>query len=201
MEVMPLNQYQTPQKAIHLLSESPVSSERKVVESGVDGAQSACMFLGSFQSSGDAEVLRERLAGLDIESSIQEIEAVSGVDYWVYLPPLASRGASLRQLKELQARQIDSFIIAEVELTNGISLGIFPRYDSALSVMTRLKEAGYEPALKELPRDQRSFWVRVDPQRVRLLDDQLLEGLANSFNELRHEVRPCESIAQAQKFE
>jgi len=194
LDVEPPSQYHSYQKQISLLSESPEKAERKVVSPAPIVEQSACMFLGAFESREEADVLQQRLAGLDIESGTQEIAAVSGVDYWAYLPPMASRGASLRQLKELQAMQVDSFIIAEGDLANGISLGIFPQYESAESVISRLSEVGYEPLLRKLSRNERSFWVRVDPLGQRLIDDALLVNIAADFGGLRHEMRPCEAV-------
>ena len=62
------------------------------------------MYLGSFEQEAEALALEQRLLSLDIQSGVRSIDAAAGVDYWVYLVPLASRQASLRQLKELQAR-------------------------------------------------------------------------------------------------
>jgi hypothetical protein len=113
----------------------------------------------------------------------------------VYLPPLGSRQASLRQLRELQARKIDSYIITQGDLANGISLGIFPREDSAKSVIQRLRDAGYEAEFRALPRSHRRYWVRIAPESRHLVSDALLEGLAFDFKGLQHQIIPCESIA------
>lgn len=201
LEADEIVEYQPVQKDIQLLSEAPEKVARKGVEPAPVLEASMCLFFGGFGSHEEAENMRQRLAGLDIGSVVGERASVSGVDYWVYLPPLASRGASLRQLKELQARQIDSFVIADGDLANGISLGIFPRYESASSVMARLSAAGYEPLLRKLSRSERSFWVRVDPGRDRLIDDDLLAGLASGFEGLRHEVRSCEFAEMEQPVE
>ena len=195
VEVAPLEQYQARQQDIRLLSEAPEAEVSSALPDNSSLDESSCMFLGGFETSAEADTLRQRLVGLDIESSVQSFAAAAELDYWLYLPPLASREASLRQLKELQARQIDSFIIAEGDLSNGISLGIFPRYESAVSVMTRLTDAGYEPSLRKLPRDRRSFWVRVTPASLRLVDESLLARLAESFQGLGHELKPCEVVA------
>jgi cell division septation protein DedD len=157
--------------------------------------EAVCLFLGSFEQVDDAAAVEQRLLSLDIRSRVQSMDAAAGVDYWVYLPPLASRQASLRQLRELQARKIDSYIITQGDLSNGISLGIFPRSDSAESVMQRLRDAGYEPLLRELTRAHRSFWVRIAPESRRLADDSLLERLAFDFKGLQHQLMPCEGIA------
>lgn len=192
-EVAPLAMLPQGKHDIQLLSESdtPARRERVVVEE----SEAVCLFLGGFEQESQAVVIEQRLLSLDIRSRVQSVDAAAGLDYWVYLPPLASRQASLRQLKELQARRIDSYIITQGELANGISLGIFPRVDSAESVMQRLRDAGYEPALKELPRAHRSYWVRIAPESRRLADDSLLQRLAFDFNGLQHQLMPCEGVA------
>lgn len=198
-EVEAVELRQGAQQGVRLLN----SADRTMVRQDGSGASGqavvgeSCLFLGSFQQSNEAQQLEQRLKALDIEAEVRSVNAAAGLDYWVYLAPLASRQASLRQLKELQARRIDSYIITQGDLANGISLGIFPRHDSAESVMRRLREAGYEPLLRELPRAQRSFWVRIAPESRRLVDDAIAQ-LSLDFNGLQHQIMPCESVASAQ---
>lgn len=196
-EVESFSLYQGARQNIRLVSEADVA--RMPVDSGaqVVSSQAVCLYLGSFEQEAEALALEQRLLSLDIQSGVRSIDAASGVDYWVYLVPLASRQASLRQLKELQARKIDSYIIGQGDLANGISLGIFPRSDSAESVMQRLREAGYEPMLRELSRAHRAYWVRIAPESRRLASDALLESLARDFERLEHQLMPCEGVASA----
>lgn len=185
---------------IRLLSESASETEGPGLAN--EGArEDVCLFLGSFEDASRAKAVEQRLLSLDIQSAVQVVDAAGGVDYWVYLAPLASRQASLRQLKELQARKIDSYLIGTGDLAHGISLGIFPRMDSAESVMYRLRSAGYEPLLRELPRAHRTFWVRISPQSRRLADEALLQRLAHDFKELQHRLMPCQSVATPGQFE
>lgn len=196
-EVASLALYQGGRQDIRLLSESNgVPARREALPVAPEEAvEAVCLYLGGFEQEDAAKVIEQRLLSLDIQSRVQSVSAAGGTDYWVYLSPLASRQASLRQLKELQARKIDSYIITQGDLANGISLGIFPRADSAESVMQRLREAGYEPRLRELSRAQRSFWVRIAPESRRLADDTLLQQLAQDFVGLQHQLMPCESVA------
>lgn len=192
-EIAPLNLVQDAKRDIRLLSEASVRPRR---EAAIEQpAEAVCLFLGSFELMADASALEQRLLSLDIQSRVQNMDAAAGMDYWVYLPPLASRQASLRQLRELQARKIDSYVITQGDLANGISLGIFPRSDSAQSVMQRLRDAGYEPSLRELTRAHRSYWVRVAPHSRRLADDSLLQRLAFDFKGLEQQLMPCEGVA------
>ncbi|HBZ95631.1 MAG TPA: sporulation protein [Pseudomonas sp.] len=200
-EIAPANAYQAARKDIRLLSEADKPSSRNEPSAPVDAASpeaAVCLFLGSFEEEARARVVEQRLLSLDIQAEVRSVDAAAGVEYWVYLPPLASRQASLRQLRELQARRIDSYIITQGELANGISLGIFPRNDSANSVMQRLRDVGYEPQIRELSRAHRSFWVRVAPQSRRLADEFLLGRLAGDFAGLQHQLMPCEGVALLQ---
>ena len=178
---------------VQLLSESAVAPNLRIAS--LERAADVCMFLGSFPDRSGAGALEQRLLSLDIQSDVQVSEASGSVDFWVYLAPLASRQASLRQLRELQARRIDSYIITQGELANGISLGIFPRHDSAESVMQRLRAAGYEPRLRELARSVSSYWVRIEPSSRRLVDEGLLQRLAGDFPGLQHQLMPCQGVA------
>ena len=194
-EVAPLSLYQDSRRDIQLLSESKPQERRTSAVKEEPPEQAVCLFLGRFNEEAQAQQVEQRLLSLDIRSQSQVVESAGAVDYWVYLPPLASRQASLRQLRELQARKIDSYIISQGDLANGISLGIFPRHDSADSVISRLRRAGYEPLLRELPRANRSHWVRIAPESRRLVDDSLLERLSLDFNGLQHQLMPCEGVA------
>jgi hypothetical protein len=199
-EVAPASSYQGARKDIRLLSETAAPRARVSGPADDESPASAavCLFLGSFEEEARAKVVEQRLLSLDIQAEVRSVDAAAGVEYWVYLPPLASRQASLRQLRELQARRIDSYIITQGDLANGISLGIFPRSDSADSVMQRLREVGYEPQMRELSRAHRSFWVRVAPESRRLADEFLLGRLAGDFAGLQHQLMPCEGVALLQ---
>lgn len=198
-EIAPLSLFHSEQKNIRLLSESAEAPQRRQAEEKVATAPaSACVYLGSFPVEDRARQLVQRLLSLDVQASVQTVDAAAGVDFWVYLPPLASRQASLWQLRELQARKIDSYIITEGDLTDGISLGIFQRKDSADSVVERLKTAGYDALVRELARSQHDYWAQIAPEGGRLVDDSLVRQLAPDFPELQKQTMPCKNVASAQ---
>ncbi|MBM7062704.1 SPOR domain-containing protein [Pseudomonas sp. UL073] len=199
-EVAPLSLHQDVRQGIRLLSEAEKPQVRhpgSEVRPSAAAEPEACLFLGGFEGEDAARAVLQRMTSLDVDAELRSVDAPSGVDYWVYLAPLASRQASLRQLKELQARKIDSYIITQGDLTDGISLGMFPRSESAESVMQRLREAGYEPLMRELARAHRSYWVRVAPESRRLVDNPMLLMLSADFAGLQHQLMPCESVATA----
>lgn len=197
-EVAPLSLFHSEQKNIRLLSESTDAQPRRQVEERPTVPTLSCLYLGGFPEEERARLLTQRLLSLDVQAVVHAVDAAAGVDYWVYLPPLASRQASLWQLRELQARKIDSYIITEGDLSNGISLGIFQRKDSADSVVDRLKAAGYDALIRELERSQHDYWVQIAPDSSRLVDDSLVRQLAPDFPELQKQIMPCKSVASPQ---
>lgn len=176
---------------IKLLSETkslPPRSPARDVAAG-------CLYVGGFDQESMALAIEQRLLSIDIDSSVTSIDEPAGIDYWVYLSPLVSRQASLRQLRELQSRNIDSYIITVGDLANGVSLGIFSRKDSAESVVSRLQGIGYAASIRELPRTHRSYWVQVGEGGQRLLSESLLSDLISDFPGVEHQQMPCSSIA------
>lgn len=186
---------------LELLSEvRKVEPDKGAAQPGVSQAVAAvnghCLVLGGFDAPERAEQLQQRLLSLDIAARTEAAEASFGADHWVYIPPLASSQASLRLLRELQARKIDSYLITEGELANGILLGVFPRLDSAVSIAEKVRAAGYEPQVRELPRIYQVYWVRVGAQGQRLIDDDMLDRLAADFPDLKHQLIPCQGVAR-----
>lgn len=180
---------------LRLLSEAPGHAPDTASAVSID--QKTCLFLGGFAAADQSLALQQRLLSIDIGATQQMMEANVGGDYWVYMPALASREASARLLRELQARKIDSYLIADGDQAGGVSIGIFPTQVLAEQVMQRLRLAGYQPYLRVLSRTGREYWLKVAPESRRLLDDGLLERLQKDFVGLRHQLMSCETIASA----
>ncbi|TDQ36368.1 SPOR domain-containing protein [Thiopseudomonas denitrificans] len=165
-----------------LLSESRVERSwqqtNPVVPQGLPGGR---ILLGGFVSRDEVDELRQRLLGLGIAGQVVQKDVPAEEEFWVYMPPLSSRAATLRLLKELQARKLDGYLITQGELANGISLGIFPHENSAEAVLERLQMAGYQAQIKKISRNQTAYWFEVSAAAQRLLDDKLLESLLKDF--------------------
>ena len=117
-EIAPLELYKDGQKNILLLAESNLASRARsgsqvpapsvppAAEESI-ASESACLYLGGGGEEADARRLQQRLLGLDIEAEV-EARGEMSVDYWVYLPPLASRGcaSSVEGASGAQYRQL-----------------------------------------------------------------------------------------------
>lgn len=172
-------------------TEGHVSGEGGVTEE--DAAR--CLVLGGFEAVERVRQLEQRLLSLDIAVRLVVTESSIGADQWVYIPPLSSRQASQRQLRELQTRGIDSYLITEGELANGILLGVFPRLEVAVALADKLRTAGYAPLVRELPRIYQEYWLRVADKSRRLVDGTLLHRLRSDFSDLKHQLIACSGVA------
>lgn len=148
---------------------------------------SGCPAVGPFPEAG-ARAVAESLAAAGFEAAARETDAPMASLHWVHIPPLDSKASALRQLKELQARSIDSFIVSEGEFANAISLGSFQNRDSAITVQARVRSAGYPAEVREIRRDLRQHWV--------VLADPLAQGFTGHVpgwgkEGLRSERLPC----------
>lgn len=175
---------------LQLLSEVESNKTAVAEVKTVDPAgQSDRILLGGFVDIQSIEALKQRMLSYGIAGQVARIQVEAGKEYWVYLSPLSSRAATLRLLRELQARKLDGFMISQGELANGISLGIFPQEVSARAVMDRVRSAGYEAQLKEISRNQDAYWYEIEPAGQRLLDEGVLSELIKDFPGLQHQQR------------
>ncbi|HHX34155.1 MAG TPA: SPOR domain-containing protein [Gammaproteobacteria bacterium] len=180
---------------VKLINEVASVSDKQPQKNTVS-TPSEVMLLGGFNEEAVVQELQQRLRSLDIKSEVTTLDSQVDIEYWVYFEPLASRQASVRQLKELQARKIDGYLITQGDLANGISLGMFAREDSAQGVAERLSAAGYESSIRAVERSQRLYWVVIDDSARRLLDKGLLKILVEDFSNLKHLFLPSDTLKQ-----
>ncbi|CAM3731384.1 SPOR domain-containing protein [Parendozoicomonas haliclonae] len=140
-----------------------------------------CTQIGAFQAQETAGQVQQRLMSASIGSEIKEVKVPTAPDYWVFIPPLPSRDMALRKLRSLQASKIDSFIITEGELANGISLGLFTQRAHADKLLKQRLAAGYEAELKEVERFQSEYWIEVRREDRELLSKELWEGIHSRY--------------------
>ncbi len=154
---------------------------RQAASVSLPDAENGLMLLGGFFDQATASAFEHRMLELGIDGQLVRQERPAEQEYWVYLPPLSSRAATLRLLKELQARKLDGFLIAQGELANGISLGIFPHENSAEAILERLRQGGYQAQIKKISRKQEVFWFEVSSGSERLIDEATLQVLLKHF--------------------
>lgn len=157
--------------------------------------QPLCTLVGPFSELLNAEYFVERLAALDVNSTIRDLEIPGEVSYWVYLPPLGSRKQAFNRLRELQAKGIDSYVIPKGELANGISFGMFSQPDLAASRMDDMRSRGYAAELDEIARSYKETWVVVSPGQADLLSSETWQKMLSDGADLERRQNFCPPVA------
>lgn len=173
-------------------SSTPVASLQNPIK--VDG-KDLCHLVGAFKSHEIAQSFVERLTAIDIKAEVRDLRLPAGPGYWVYLQPLPNRKAALRQLAELQAQQIDSYVIPKGDLENGISLGLFSQKDLANSRFHEMQKRGLEPKLDTIERTYREIWVMLEHGEDAKMSDITWERVMEGFNQLERRQNFCLDVA------
>lgn len=137
-----------------------------------------CYSAGPFKDESDAKFLAIRADALGFSSEMRSLATGSEVENWVHIPPLANRLQALQLLREIQGRGVDSYVITQGELAEGISLGLFKNAESAKKLMKRMRGMGYDVIIKEVPRGEKELWLEfpqvsqlTEPMRKRIVGD------------------------------
>lgn len=148
-----------------------------------------CWAVGPFPVELDAKHLVSRMLAIDIQADIKPQSVVVKKEFWVYLPPLANKNQAIRKLKELQKRKIDSFVITEGELANGISLGLFSQQESVDRLIADLEKKKVKVSIKEIERSRDEFFVLTPIDERNLLDESTRKRLLNEKTKQWSQIR------------
>jgi len=118
-----------------------------------------CYSVGPLVDRIDAKHIKIRAEALGFSSELRRLTTGTSIEHWVHIPPQSNRQQSLRLLRELQGRDIDSYIITQGELAEGISLGLFRNETSAQRLTEKMKDLDYSVVIKEVVRGERELWL------------------------------------------
>ncbi|WP_020404985.1 hypothetical protein [Hahella ganghwensis] len=154
-----------------------------------------CFLIGPMEGEDQAALLQKDLLELQVETRIHQNTIQLAPEYWIYLEPLDSRKAAIIKLKELQVRKIDSYLIAQGELRNGISLGLFRNIDSAKALQSQRVRQGFDAKMKELPREKVEYWLLSEDEANVQLMGRIDSVLAGQKNNIEARQIFCKSVA------
>jgi hypothetical protein len=141
--------------------------EAKSNPSQIDNSR--CYSAGPLADRVDAKYLKVRAEALGFSSELRGLTTETSIEYWVHIPPQFNRQQSLRLLRELQGRSIDSYIITQGDLAEGISLGLFRSEASSQKLMQKMQELDYNVVVKEVSRGKKELWLEF-PQVTQLTE-------------------------------
>ncbi len=188
------NQPEVQGKGLVLLSElnsNQVSYKTKQA-SKQRSSEQRCYSAGPFKDESDAKFLAIRAEALGFTSTLRRLATGGSIESWVHIPPLANRQQSLRLLRELQGRGIDSYIITQGELAEGISLGLFRKQASAKSLTKQMSDLGYNVMIKEVLRGEKELWLEF-PQ-VNQLTEAMRKRVVGEGQSLNWMLTDCSNL-------
>jgi hypothetical protein len=160
-----------------------------------------CHMIGPFKEKISAHQVQDRLKALDIQLHTFQVNIPDKPDYWVHLGPLRSRKEALDTLRELQAKKIDSFLITEGELLNGISLGFYTKEELAQAVLKQRREQGYAAKILAVPRFTQELWEVFADGQYGKFSDELWQKITAGTQGLELRKNSCDLIASAEKLD
>lgn len=176
---------------LQLTSEVSALVPRAATTSNTQAAISTCYAAGPFSDDIDARHLQARSTALNFTATLFSLDKAGErpSEHWVHIAPRPSREAAMRLLRELQARNIDSYIITQGELADGISLGLFRVEASAKKVQNELQALGYPAEIRVVNDTQREYWVEVK-ESVQL-NERLRARIQADDKAIRWELIEC----------
>ena len=178
--------------------EKPVARESTISDPlekplEVEISDGQCLTIGPFPDIFAGRQVVNQLASLDMKTEVRSIDEATGDhDYRVLIPPLNSLQESYRKLRELKARNIDSYVLTAGANALGISLGVFTNHSHALQTRDRIEEDGYTVSLVEIPRIHREYWLYPVAGSELMVDDIWWQILKKQHPNIEKRRLKCE---------
>lgn len=197
-------------KTIRLLDEVRSSERQKQLDrvvnaplTGTDGDDATCLAIGPFQDLFSGQDVVDQLAALDIDTQLRALDRPTGEsDYRIMIPPANSAENAFRMLRELKARDIDSYVITQGPEALAISLGLFSTRDAAEAARQARVREGYEVEISEIPGMHREYWIfSAGASRDLALAPEVLEQISAGRPALEQQEVPCDGGAGVQEID
>lgn len=174
-----------------LTAESDRVAESEMAVESVLVAESPkhCWAAGPVLEPTAADHLTQRAKALAKAVDKRSLNVKTGEEFWVYLPPLSSYKEALTQLKTLQKRKIDSFVVTSGEFANAISLGLFSKQALAKRHQVNMRKKGINAVIEVKDRTRREYWVHFQLQQS--LESGLKNRIQGELPKLNWRSLPC----------
>ncbi|MGH1374247.1 MAG: hypothetical protein ACRBBW_19570 [Cellvibrionaceae bacterium] len=157
--------------------------------------QPMCTYVGPFKALLPAEYFVEHLSALEVLAEVQRVEVPGTPSFWVHQQPQSSRKEALRRLHELQAKNIDSYVIPKGDLENGISFGLYNKLESAERRLERIQAKGYQAEIRRVDRTFEEVWVSLAVAEAEKVGQELWFELMNREDGLEKRQNFCPDVA------
>lgn len=133
--------------------------ESALVEAEADRGE-VCAILGPWRDQ-DATQAQVLLQSEQLGITVEEREEVVREDFWLIIPPLENEDETAELLQVLHGKGVESFLIAEGEYKNGITLGVFSERANTDKYQKNLLEQGVNATVVLRPKIERWLWLKL----------------------------------------
>ena len=157
-----------------------------------DPGKNLCYALGPYLDDLSARVAQARSLELGLTGLISQhkVPNLKDAEFWVHVRPLPSRGEAMTLLRKLQARSVDSYIITQGDLADGISLGLFRQKSSADALQKKVTGLGFEDvAIREVGSTTTEFWVEI--REISKLDETMRRRVKAEDQDVQWQMVSC----------
>lgn len=135
--------------------------------------------------------IAERLRSVDMNPTLSEEVTSTPGPLMVYIEPFASAREAALELNVLRRENIESFIIAEGELQNGISVGVFSTEQNALARSVQLEAFGYQTDLYQYMVEESEYSINLPLSESLVLSPDYWLELQSDFPSLSRVQNSC----------
>jgi len=161
-----------------------------------------CAEIGPFRDEADAQGYISSFGGrMELSLDVRELQIAP--DYRVYLPPFSARELAQSTLDTLRAQftandlGIDTYLMPNGELANGIALGLFSEQGNAASVQRQMEVLGYKVIVRTEPKSELEVWLLATGISTKAEFDQHWAQMRLSRSYVDTGEKLCETIAHA----
>ncbi|VAX12850.1 hypothetical protein MNBD_GAMMA24-2173 [hydrothermal vent metagenome] len=132
-----------------------------------------CRSLGPFEQRVKAEEIKKLLQNQGLLLELRVSKEARRKAYWVYLAPSASHAAARKAAQKLKKKHRinDIFIISAGEIKDGISLGVFSKFELAYRRQSEIRKLGFDAQLKDVTLPAKEYWLDWPQQSVAELSE------------------------------
>lgn len=195
-ELIPVAALELPAQGrqIQLVQEVPEPLPAASARAAANGERAPlCYMAGPYADELDARHLLARAAALSFSGRINTVEIATGepAEYWVLVPPRASRAEAMRVLRELQQRSYDSYIVTQGELAEAVSLGLFRNKESAYRLQKTIEGYDIPAEVRVMNKASREYWVEI--REVAQLNERMRMRIQAGDSNIGWELVECKS--------
>jgi hypothetical protein len=150
-----------------------------------------CWLAGPLDQTAVREAVADALNSQNIQLNLVLQRVAVTPDYWVYLPVVGGSEQQILLAAELSEKGIDSFSIIEGRLFGDLSLGLFRNEAHAHTLMSTVREQGFEPEIYERPRSREEAWAALQQVDLAALGWEAVAGPLTAHPSVRLTQRDC----------